>query len=886
MLSNSLERCEVQSPEFLIFTLSPFTTTDFGKNNVRFFLYFSPLSSLLFFPDPQKKTGNTQNMFRGRVPFAVIAILLLIAFTALTASHLSLQTRREFHQTKPTRPYPLSSPSPGPSSSSPPSPSLLFMEGVDLVVSAPENMFTLTENFAFAVEGVNKLGMNALLKKHNKSVSHTKVQPSSGVSVDAIILLGHTEDIRCKESCLCTVESAVETELQKGNNFGALQEGVHYFLLLQEICREHGHKKCVFGYATAGKADSGVIRKPLLSVLMSKQIGFSRGVHSSNLIVPCYNKTRMVLNPTRPDALLRHQSEESFAFLQDGSENNANLVYLRHAAQEWEKDVIAKFSESGVDVDTINPTDDIAEVAATIGKARGVIALYSDSAFLAALLSSPKAVIILLSPPGVTNHMQNAVEQVLYLKQNVRIVNHKSYADSEQRTSTSYHPSKPFALPKREVEELHAEVMLVYTNLCDAPLPAVPPASPAIDPHDPPGYTTVKWLLRRTKYDPDHFAFGPTMLKGTTLHLHLYNTSDLFAPLVNGPTDPKLSFLHMTGYKGMKNKKTGMLIGETPNFGHYSENDDHYHPAGTVFHDEELQYEECGRTLPVGTTVFFHYPWVRDNVYHTHNDNLWPLFLTLTEMEKGPKMLILLDTHRSNAALPVFQEMCNKMFDFCDFWPAFQAKVSPKGPLCVPSAVWGRPRRQFSAHWNDVHIYANKQILRLWRQSVYTWYNIPLQLPTEAENAKVIVWLDRKKGQRVLSNSGDLVGVIKEANMGESVVPCCEGLSFSEQVRLMQRTDVLFGVHGAGLLHIAYLRERSVVVHISPQRLPYHEQVIIERMALLSNVVYMNTHLYTPPSQSGTWHSPSFSIPQKDLKEIVSQALRLHERRFVEFESQ
>ena len=699
--------------------------------------------------------------------------------------------------------------------------------------------------------------------------------------------------------------------------------------------------------ATAGaRSRAAVVRAR--SVIVPEASG--EGGSSSRLLAYSAYALRGAAEPVfLPDG------EDSGASGNDGgSGENTTFVYLRAAVTPWganlrlnhgpwEGSLYQVFRETHTSVDSavldlgggngkggahnaasqvFLPAPAPAPLDAVVRRLRradGLVTFYNDLAFLAVFLKGGDsgggggggggggrrrgAVAVLLALPGTGNAHKTPVEMVLAAKQpSVGVVNHRAYSDSEQAKSVAaFDAALPLAMSKREVEELHTEVQILMQ-----PEPAKAPKKKKTE-EEGEGtskrrkkrkkkHTAVQWHLKRSKYDPDHFAFGPLILqrKGGSL-FRVFNRTALRAEEDDGGK--------REGILAMPQVEGDVL----PAFGRYVENDMHYYPQNVDYAgaDETYSTEGCDAVLPEEVPLYLHYPWVRDNVYHSHNDNFWPLFLTAISQPGGgatpaQRALLLLPTRRSKPApLPVYDEIVQKMFsvagfrkDFFKRLPALyrtESGLRKDGvdTLCVGRAVWGRPRRQFSAHWGDVRAYVQAGVLRRWRAEVYNWFSVaqPAAFSPQAGRRVVrVTWLERKKGQRVLANSADLLASVAHhgtllARDGAEVATCCAGLGFAQQVTLMSKTDVLVGVHGAGLLHVVYLRPSAVAVHLAPPRLPHHEQVIIERMAFAAGVGYVNSHLHTPPSDPGTWHSNTFSVGRHDLDAVAALGFVVWEAR-------
>lgn len=69
---------------------------------------------------------------------------------------------------------------------------------------------------------------------------------------------------------------------------------------------------------------------------------------------------------------------------------------------------------------------------------------------------------------------------------------------------------------------------------------------------------------------------------------------------------------------------------------------------------------------------------------------------------------------------------------------------------------------------------------------------------------------------RVMANEEDVVNVLKEGNMLNYVVVDTSSMSYFEQLKLIRNTNVLVGIHGAGLMFIMFAADEAVLVEIHP----------------------------------------------------------------------
>ena len=71
--------------------------------------------------------------------------------------------------------------------------------------------------------------------------------------------------------------------------------------------------------------------------------------------------------------------------------------------------------------------------------------------------------------------------------------------------------------------------------------------------------------------------------------------------------------------------------------------------------------------------------------------------------------------------------------------------------------------------------------------------------------------------QRVLTNSEELTNALIEAFPNTNIKPVhMEDLTICEQISYTHNADVLIGVHGAGLVHLWWLRNEALIVELEP----------------------------------------------------------------------
>lgn len=96
-------------------------------------------------------------------------------------------------------------------------------------------------------------------------------------------------------------------------------------------------------------------------------------------------------------------------------------------------------------------------------------------------------------------------------------------------------------------------------------------------------------------------------------------------------------------------------------------------------------------------------------------------------------------------------------------------------------------------------------------------------------------------------------------------------MDFPSQIRLIQDSDILVGVHDAGLTHILFLSTGAVVVEILPADIDYEG---FRNLARLQGVHYLRLHGQVVP-QGTDWHTADVLLPEDDFEDLLVMALDL-----------
>ncbi|KAF2970999.1 hypothetical protein GQX73_g2551 [Xylaria multiplex] len=134
---------------------------------------------------------------------------------------------------------------------------------------------------------------------------------------------------------------------------------------------------------------------------------------------------------------------------------------------------------------------------------------------------------------------------------------------------------------------------------------------------------------------------------------------------------------------------------------------------------------------------------------------------------------------------------------------------------------------------------ANSPNLNVFSHRVLDFYGVK-HPPSRARGEPILVtWVWRQ--HRRLKNENTLLAELGRRNPHITVrMIDFAALPFGEQVRIAQESDVLVGVHGAGLTHSMFMRQGAgAVVEIQPEEFEHHG---FRNVAGMRNLGYFRTH--------------------------------------------
>lgn len=128
----------------------------------------------------------------------------------------------------------------------------------------------------------------------------------------------------------------------------------------------------------------------------------------------------------------------------------------------------------------------------------------------------------------------------------------------------------------------------------------------------------------------------------------------------------------------------------------------------------------------------------------------------------------------------------------------------------------------------------------------------------------------QKNVGRVMSNEQDVITVLQKGNMMDLHIIDGAKMSYGEQLKLIRNSNVLIGIHGAGLMFIMFAAEEAVLVEIHPS---YRQDRHFRHAARMTGKIYMPMRSSTRESCHGS--SDSITVPIDEFQRTVDGALRI-----------
>lgn len=123
---------------------------------------------------------------------------------------------------------------------------------------------------------------------------------------------------------------------------------------------------------------------------------------------------------------------------------------------------------------------------------------------------------------------------------------------------------------------------------------------------------------------------------------------------------------------------------------------------------------------------------------------------------------------------------------------------------------------------------------------------------------------------RILDNEDEIVHLLRQGNMINVNVVDTAKMTFREQLTLIRNTNILVGVHGAGLMFIMFAADEAILVEIHPS---YRQDRHFRHAARMTGKIYMPLRSLTRETCVGS--SDNVHVPIDEFRNTIDGAVRL-----------
>ena len=223
-----------------------------------------------------------------------------------------------------------------------------------------------------------------------------------------------------------------------------------------------------------------------------------------------------------------------------------------------------------------------------------------------------------------------------------------------------------------------------------------------------------------------------------------------------------------------------------------------------------LRWSDCARIEKRCT--FFLSPWHIDNAFHLHCDNLLASFANLrhANMLGAPRLLYLYEGDAArNAQAVQLWELMAALFD--DAVEPYAALACDSRRIGFRHIRWGRG--PLILYLRDIRETAYEGAAIDYRKWALRCLGIAERVPPVPDATPRLLYMTRSDSRRIV-NPELLVQAFAELGHDLHVFRDWDTVNTRDLVALAHDTDVLLGVHGAALAHMAYMPRGSVVVEL------------------------------------------------------------------------
>lgn len=242
----------------------------------------------------------------------------------------------------------------------------------------------------------------------------------------------------------------------------------------------------------------------------------------------------------------------------------------------------------------------------------------------------------------------------------------------------------------------------------------------------------------------------------------------------------------------------------------------------------------------------------------------------LSQQDFENTQVIILDNHDDGPYFDLWQLVAKRPTLRLD--DLLSDGSSTIGNIIIPLAGASNPIWQ--GDWKP-HSCRTSDLLDVFSRRVLDFYNTTNQAQQRDISTTITITFVYREHSRQLLNHEAHLEEIRQL-FPHVVVQSVDfaSIPFDEQLRVAQATNILVGVHGAGLTHALFLQRESVVVEILPSTLNYKG---FRNLAGLLGHSYYSAHateIFGDKKRGTDWHQANVEISQDRFVKLIELAIK------------
>jgi len=235
----------------------------------------------------------------------------------------------------------------------------------------------------------------------------------------------------------------------------------------------------------------------------------------------------------------------------------------------------------------------------------------------------------------------------------------------------------------------------------------------------------------------------------------------------------------------------------------------------------------------------------------------------LDRESRGNTQIVLLDQHDDGPYIELWQMFAKMPVRYLkDLGPD-----EPPSNIIIPFS--GGSNTLWQGDWDVLNCH-DGALLRTFADRALKHYDVPMPGPQEIVS---VTYIQRTNTRKLINETEHIEALKKIPHISLEVVDF-EKLPFRQQLEVVRRTDVLVGIHGAGLAHTLFLRPGSAIVEIQPEGFNHQG---FRNLAQLLDVGYFRTHAERQEQSHESddrWQMEAVRVREDKFVNIVDVAVK------------